>query len=82
MENILEVDSIHKSFGEKKILTDVFLRCEVGDVIGIFGSNGSGKSTLLKIIYGTLAAENKFIRLNNTVTNEAYKIKNGIAYLP
>ncbi|OYU83859.1 MAG: ABC transporter [Flavobacterium sp. BFFFF2] len=82
MENILEVDSINKSFGEKKILTDVFLRCEVGDVIGVFGSNGSGKSTLLKIIYGTLQAENKFIRLNNKVTNEAYKIKNGIAYLP
>lgn len=82
MECKLEIDSINKSFEEKKVLTDVYLKCEIGDIIGVFGRNGSGKSTLLKIIYGTLHAENKFIRLNNLVLNEAYKMKNGISYLP
>lgn len=82
MVSKLEVDSINKSFGEKKILTDVFLKCEIGDIIGVFGRNGSGKSTLLKIIYGTLNAENKFIRLNNKVLSKAYKMENGISYLP
>lgn len=82
MESTLEVDSLNKSFGEKKILTDVYLKCKIGDIIGIFGRNGSGKSTLMKIIYGTLNAENKFIRLNNKVTSQAYKMENGISYLP
>lgn len=82
MECKLEIDSINKSFEGKKVLTDVYLKCEIGDIIGVFGRNGSGKSTLLKIIYGTLHAENKFIRLNNLVLNEAYKMKNGISYLP
>jgi ABC-type lipopolysaccharide export system ATPase subunit len=82
MVSTLEVDSINKSFGEKKILTDVFLKCEIGDIIGVFGRNGSGKSTLLKIIYGTLNAENKFIRLNNKVLTKAFKMENGISYLP
>lgn len=82
MEYILEVDSINKSFDEKKILSDVYFKCEIGDVIGVFGRNGSGKSTLLKIIYGTLNSENKFIRLNNEVLTEPYKKENGISYLP
>jgi ABC-type multidrug transport system ATPase subunit len=82
MEYLLEVDSITKAFGEKKIISDVFLKCKIGEIIGVFGRNGSGKSTLLKIIYGTLIAENKFIRLNNNVITQAYKIENGISYLP
>jgi ABC-type lipopolysaccharide export system ATPase subunit len=82
MENILEVDSINKSFLEKKILSDVYLKCKTGDIIGVFGRNGSGKSTLLKIIYGTLNAENKFIRLNNKVLTQAYKLEYGISFLP
>jgi lipopolysaccharide export system ATP-binding protein len=82
MDYKLEIDSINKSFGEKIILSDIFLKCEIGDIIGVFGRNGSGKSTLLKIIYGTLNAENKFIKLNNIVSNQPYKIENGISYLP
>lgn len=82
MESTLEVDSINKFFGEKKIISDVFLKCKTGDIIGIFGRNGSGKSTLLKIIYGTLDADNKFIRINNKVLPQAFKLENGISYLP
>ena len=82
MDFELEIDSVNKTFGEKKVLSDIFLKCEIGDIIGVFGRNGSGKSTLLKIIFGTLFAENKFIRLNNKVLNQPFKIENGISYLP
>lgn len=82
MEYSLIVDSINKSFGSKKILSDVYLKCEIGDIIGVFGRNGCGKSTLLKIIYGTLPAQNKHIKLNNTFSNTPYSIAQGILYLP
>lgn len=82
MKYKLEIDSVNKSFEGKKILSDIYLKCEIGDIIGVFGRNGSGKSTLLKILYGTLNAENKFIRLNNKVVNQPFKIENGISYLP
>lgn len=82
MEYLLEVDSINKCFGDKTLLSDIYLKCNIGDIIGIFGRNGSGKSTLLKIIYGTASAENKFIRLNNNVLTHPYKIQNGISFLP
>lgn len=78
----LEVDSVQKSFGNKILLSDVYLKCDIGDIIGVFGRNGCGKSTLLEIIYGTIPADNKFIRLNSKVETHAYKVKNGITYLP
>ncbi len=82
MECSLEIDSVNKSFGDNIILSDIYLKCKTGDIVGVFGRNGSGKSTLLKIIYGTLDAEYKFIRLDNTVLAQPYKIKNSISYLP
>ncbi len=82
MKNILEVDSIEKSYDFKIILSDVYLKCETGDIIGILGRNGTGKSTLLKIIYGILPAEHKFVRINYQIRRKAYKYKNEISYLP
>lgn len=82
MKYTLEIDSINKSYKENIILSDIYLKCETNDIVGIFGRNGSGKSTLLKIIYGTLDAENKFVKLNNKVEEFPYKVNNGISYLP
>ena len=82
MKYSLEVDSVNKSYNGKAVLSDIYMNCETQDIIGIFGRNGSGKSTLLKIIYGTLNADYKFIKLNNIVENQPYKVKSGISYLP
>lgn len=78
----LEVDSVLKEFGNKTVLTDVYLCCRPGDIIGLFGRNGSGKSTLLKIIFGTLKGDRSFVRINGKIINRpAYKTGQ-IAYLP
>jgi len=82
MSNILEIDSVIKSFNERQVLTDIYLKCESGDIIGMLGRNGSGKTTLLKILFGTLAADRKFIRINGKVYNSPYKTRNEICYLP
>jgi ABC-type multidrug transport system ATPase subunit len=82
MKNLLEVDSVIVSFDERKILSDCYLKCETGDIIGILGRNGCGKSSLLKIIFGTLFTYNKFIRINQKVYSQPYKHGNLIAYLP
>jgi ABC-type multidrug transport system ATPase subunit len=59
-KHILEIDS-KKSFDHKSILSDVYLKCETNDIIGLLGRNGSGKSTLLKIIFGIETADFKFV---------------------
>jgi lipopolysaccharide export system ATP-binding protein len=78
----LVVNSIIKTFKNKKILSDVCLNCESNEIVGIFGRNGVGKSTLLKIIFGTEESENKFIKIDNVVFNKAFEVKNQISYLP
>jgi lipopolysaccharide export system ATP-binding protein len=82
MSNILEIDSVIKSYGNKQVLTDIYLKCQTGDIIGLLGRNGSGKTTLLKILFGILPAERKFIRMNGKVYSKPYKSKNDICYLP
>lgn len=82
MSSHLEVDSIRKSFGKKQVLTDISLKCQPGDIIGLLGRNGTGKSTLLKIIFGTLYTDYKFIRINDELLDQPFKSKSKIAYLP
>lgn len=78
----LHVDSIEKSLDNQKILKDIYLSCETGEIVGILGRNGSGKSTLLKIIFGTMTAENKFVRVGTKVIKKNFDNKNLIHYLP
>ena len=82
MQNLLEIDSVIKSFNTRQVLTDVYLSCKTGDIIGLLGRNGTGKSTLLKILFGTLSADSKFIRINNKLYNRPYKSTKEVSYLP
>ncbi len=81
MSNLLEVDSVTKAFGYNQVLTDIYVKCRTGEIIGLLGRNGTGKSTLLKIIYGTQTADNRFIRINGKVYENPY-LSGLLAYLP
>ncbi len=82
MSSLLEIDSVIKSYDRIQVLTDIYFKCETGEIIGLIGRNGTGKSTLLKILFGTLSAERKFIRIDNRVVLNPYLAKNKICYLP
>lgn len=48
--NVLNIEHIHKIYGDKIIFDDVSCGIQEGDKIGIIGINGTGKSTLLKML--------------------------------
>jgi ABC-type sugar transport system ATPase subunit len=50
--DVLRVEHVSKRYGAVTALTDVNLRLNQGEVLGLVGDNGAGKSTLLKIICG------------------------------
>ena len=81
-KSVLEVDSVQKQYNGKIIISDVYLKCETNEVVGILGRNGSGKSTLLKIIFGIEAADFKFVRVDGIVKANTSALINQISYLP
>ena len=47
-ENILEIRSIQKAFGDNRVLKDISLSVARGEVVSVIGPSGSRKSTLLR----------------------------------
>lgn len=79
---ILEIDNVELYFKQNRILNGVYLKAETGKVTGILGSNGSGKSCLLAIIFGSLSAKYKLIRLDNEPILKPLYLTKNVAFLP
>ena len=55
--NLLNLESVSKSFDIRALLDGVSLGVNAGDRIGIVGRNGGGKSTLIKVMVGIEAPD-------------------------
>ena len=82
MHHKLEADSILLEFGTRRILTDIYFKCETGQITGILGRNGQGKTCLMNIVYGNLNPTSKSIRFDNVSIFQAFKRPDLLTYLP
>jgi ATP-binding cassette subfamily F protein uup len=57
VNNLLNLESVSKSFDIRALLDGVSLGVNAGDRIGIVGRNGGGKSTLIKVMAGIEAPD-------------------------
>lgn len=71
--NLLEISGLNKSYGKKKVLTDVSMTLNQGEIMGLIGANGAGKTTILKTILGMVNKESGSIKINQQVVTKKDK---------
>ena len=82
---VLEISDLSASYGGRKILADVALSVQAGEVVTVIGHNGAGKSTLLRAVFNLVPWREGRIELEGRdVTRFASDrlLAAGIAYVP
>ncbi|PLT33077.1 urea ABC transporter ATP-binding subunit UrtE [Bacillus sp. V5-8f] len=82
---MLTVDHVAAGYQESRVLHNISLQVERGELVGVLGRNGVGKTTLLKTIIGLLTSQGGTISIdhfNITKTEPEKRVKKGIGYIP
>lgn len=72
-EGNLEIQHLHKAFGEHVVLDNISLHVAPGEVVVVIGPSGCGKSTLLRCINGLEQIQGGQILLDGVVVDGASK---------
>src|SRR5260221_13873061 len=81
----LETREISKSYRGRKVVDDVSISVQQGEVVGLLGPNGAGKTTSFYIIVGLISPDSGRVVLDDTdITALAMfqRARRGISYLP
>jgi lipopolysaccharide export system ATP-binding protein len=82
---MLSVQHLVKSLGGRRVIEDVTLCVERGEVVGLLGPNGAGKSTSFKMLTGLAVPDSGTIELDGddiTFLPFYERARRGISYLP
>ena len=62
---ILRAEHISKTYGEKKVLQDISIQLEQGELVSLLGVSGSGKTTLFNVLSGIITPDNGKVYLRD-----------------
>ena len=77
----LKLRDISKKFGENRVIRDLSLQVESGQIYGLLGEPGCGKSTLLRILAGLEQPDGGSISLNDNEITTASPSERGFGYI-
>lgn len=78
---MIQIKNLDKRFGKNKVLDNLDLVINDGDVFGLVGINGSGKSTLLRTISGVYEADSGTVEYDGINVFENPNVKKDIFFL-
>ena len=82
---LLELKAVSVGYGRNRVLQNVNLTLERGEIVTLLGANGAGKSTLAKSISGLIGTESGTILLDGEPIEglpPAERLRRGIAHVP
>lgn len=82
---LLSLENVNAGYGEFRVLHDISIEVEQGEIVAIVGPNGVGKTTLLKTIMGlTTLYSGKILVEGVDVTRESpdKRVKRGLVLIP
>ncbi|WP_261129769.1 ABC transporter ATP-binding protein [Bacillus sp. Marseille-Q3570] len=71
--NALEVRSLTKVIGKKRIVDDVSFSIDKGEIFGLLGPNGAGKTTIIRMIVSLINRTDGAVIINGNNLDEQYK---------
>lgn len=81
--DVLKLESVSKSFGERKVIKDISFSVKENSIYGFIGQNGAGKTTTMKMILGLLQADSGEIFVcGEKVSYGQNRTNRFIGYLP
>src|SRR6476660_8064557 len=81
----LETQELSKAYRGRKVVDDVSIFVEQGEVVGVLGPNGAGKTTTFYMIVGLISPDSGSVLLDGKeITGLAMyqRARRGISYLP
>ena len=81
----LEVLHLAKAYGSRKVVKDVSLEVQKGEVVGLLGPNGAGKTTSFYMIVGLVRSDGGDIRIDGQSVAHMpihRRSRLGLSYLP
>jgi iron complex transport system ATP-binding protein len=66
MIKMLKIVNLSVSYGSRRVLQDVSLNVQSGEVAALIGPNGAGKSTLVRAVSGVIPVAGGTVRTNGT----------------
>ena len=80
---MVEIKNLSKSYGDKKVVDNLSLTINDGEIYGFIGHNGAGKTTTIKCVIGILAFEEGSILIDGlSIKDKPLECKKKIAYIP
>jgi len=80
--NAIDVQGLTKSFGKKRVVDQVSMRVERGEIFGFLGPNGSGKTTTIRMMCGLLTPDaGSGTCLGYDIRREQLQIKRHVGYM-
>ncbi len=81
----LQTVEISKSYNGRKVVDNVSVRVEQGEVVGLLGPNGAGKTTSFYIIVGLVSPDGGRVLLDEKPITDLpmyLRARRGVSYLP